>query len=116
MVEMADPDSAAHRFAAEHKEDVTDHLDGLLREVGHRRHREPAEQFMLLVDGANVTALRERTAEPAKRQGDREVAPGLVTSRARVSGEQRAARRAARCSGSAAAVPCRQGRRLRPLA
>ncbi|MEV0699149.1 helix-turn-helix domain-containing protein [Saccharopolyspora sp. NPDC050389] len=67
MVEMADPDSPAHRVAAEHKEAVTDYLDGLLKEAGHRRHRQLAEQLMLLIDGANVTALRERTAEPAKR-------------------------------------------------
>jgi AcrR family transcriptional regulator len=67
MVEMADPDSAAHRIAAEHKEAVTDYLDELLKEAGHRRHRALAEQFMLLIDGANVTALRERSAEPAKR-------------------------------------------------
>ncbi|MEV0087753.1 helix-turn-helix domain-containing protein [Saccharopolyspora sp. NPDC050642] len=67
MVEMADPDSAAHRVAAEHKEEVTDYLDGLLAEAGYRGHRQLAEQLMLLIDGANVTALRERTAEPAKR-------------------------------------------------
>ncbi|QIZ35753.1 hypothetical protein [Saccharopolyspora sp. ASAGF58] len=60
MVDLADPDSAVHRVAAEHKEDVTDYVDGLLREAGRRRHRELAEQFLLLVDGANVTALRAR--------------------------------------------------------
>ncbi|KAA5836867.1 helix-turn-helix domain-containing protein [Saccharopolyspora hirsuta] len=67
MVEMADPSSPAHQVAAEHKEKVIDYLDGLLAAEGKARHRELAEQLMLLIDGANVTALRERTAAPAHR-------------------------------------------------
>ncbi|MER7081186.1 transcriptional regulator, TetR family [Saccharopolyspora kobensis] len=78
MVEMADVDSAAHRVAAEHKEKVIDYLDELLAAAGQARHRELAEQFMLLVDGANVTALRERTAEPARRA--RSIAESLMDS------------------------------------
>ncbi|MDA3625938.1 TetR/AcrR family transcriptional regulator [Saccharopolyspora oryzae] len=67
MVEMADADSAAHQVAAEHKTKVIDYLDSLLIAAGQPRHRDLAEQFMLLFDGAIVTALRERTAEPAHR-------------------------------------------------
>ena len=62
IVEAADPDSAAHQVADEHKRAVVDYLTGLL---GGRRAL--AEQFGLLVDGAIVTALRTRTAEPAHR-------------------------------------------------
>ncbi|WP_327657344.1 TetR/AcrR family transcriptional regulator [Streptomyces sp. NBC_00483] len=67
IVEYADPDSAAHRVAAEHKEDVIRYLDGLLAAAGQPQHAELARQFMLLFDGAMVTALRERTPQPARR-------------------------------------------------
>lgn len=67
MVEIADPDSIVHRIAADHKRAITDYIDGLLAAAGHSRHAELAEQFVLLMDGATVTALRERTAEPARR-------------------------------------------------
>ncbi|MGW1679828.1 TetR/AcrR family transcriptional regulator [Saccharopolyspora sp. NPDC002376] len=67
MVEMADVDSAAHQVAAEHKAKVIDYLDGLLTAADQPRHRDLAEQLMLLIDGAIITALRERTAEPAYR-------------------------------------------------
>ena len=67
MVEAADSGSAAHGVAAENKEAVVDYLDGLLAAAGHDEHRALAEQFMLLIDGATVTALRERTRAPALR-------------------------------------------------
>ncbi|MCP2167916.1 TetR/AcrR family transcriptional regulator [Goodfellowiella coeruleoviolacea] len=67
MVELADPDSPGHQVAAEHKRLVIEYLDGLLAAAGHDHHATLAEQFMLLMDGAMVTALRERTAEPAHR-------------------------------------------------
>jgi AcrR family transcriptional regulator len=64
MVESADPDSSAHRVAAGHKRRVADYVRGLL---GPAAAAEPglAEQFVLLMDGAIVTALRERTVAPA---------------------------------------------------
>jgi AcrR family transcriptional regulator len=66
MVETADPTSAAHRAAAEHKEAVIGYLDTMLAAAGHHDHARLAEQFMLLIDGATVTALREGSSEPAR--------------------------------------------------
>jgi AcrR family transcriptional regulator len=67
MVEVADPSNAVYRLATEHKQSVTDFVDGLLAAAGYRQHATLAEQFILLMDGATVTALRERSAEPARR-------------------------------------------------
>ncbi len=66
MVETADPKSAAHRAAAEHKTRVIAYLDGLLTARGRTDHAALARQFMLLMDGAIVTALRERAVAPAQ--------------------------------------------------
>lgn len=65
MVEAADPDSPAHRAAVEHKRSVVDYLDGLLSASGHRDHASLAENLMLLIDGATVTALRRRDRSAA---------------------------------------------------
>lgn len=65
MAEAADATSAAHRAATEHKRAVTRYIDGLLTTAGYPDHAALAEQFMLLMDGATVTAYRERTAKPA---------------------------------------------------
>jgi AcrR family transcriptional regulator len=67
MVEAADPGSAAHRTAAEHKRQVTEYVDGLLVATGRVDHAPLADQFILLMDGAIVTSLREGTTEPAHR-------------------------------------------------
>jgi AcrR family transcriptional regulator len=67
MVESADPKSAAHRVAAAHKRKVVRYVDGLLTEAGVANHAQIADQFILLIDGAIVTALRERSTGPAKR-------------------------------------------------
>lgn len=77
MVEVADTDSPAHRVAAEHKRSVTGYIEGLLAAAGHAEPAALAEQFMLLLDGAIVTALRERTAEPARRA--KAIAADLLT-------------------------------------
>ncbi|MFD0905245.1 TetR/AcrR family transcriptional regulator [Actinomadura sediminis] len=69
MVETADPGAAAHRVAAEHKRDVAAYVAGLLRAAGHPDPAALAEQFMILIDGAIVTALRERGPAPAVRAG-----------------------------------------------
>ena len=66
MVEVADPTSAAHQAAADHKGAVTDYLDTLLATAGHTDHETLAEQFILLIDGATVTALRDRTGQPGR--------------------------------------------------
>jgi AcrR family transcriptional regulator len=62
MVESADPGSAAHRVAAGHKRRVVDLVRGLLPAGAPAGL---AEQLVLLMDGAIVTALRERTVTPA---------------------------------------------------
>nr|WP_251022431.1 hypothetical protein [Streptomyces sp. ISL-10] len=63
--ETADTGSPAYRVAAEHKESVTAYVAGLLADSGHPEAAELARQFVLLMHGAIVTALRERTTAPA---------------------------------------------------
>lgn len=70
MVETADPGSAAHHIADEHKKRVTDYIANLLREHGTADPEGTAARFMLLMDGAIVTALREGSVEPAARAKD----------------------------------------------
>lgn len=68
MVETADPDSPAYRAAAEHKQRLTAYVDGLLRAAGQARGEEDdklAGRLVLLIDGAIVTSLRERTPDAA---------------------------------------------------
>lgn len=67
MIESADPDSPAHRVAAAHKEHVVDYLEQLLTAAGIAEPAVQASRFALLMDGAIVTALRERTPAPAAR-------------------------------------------------
>ncbi|MFI9817768.1 TetR/AcrR family transcriptional regulator [Saccharothrix variisporea] len=76
MVEAADPGSPAHRAAADHKRAVADYVAGLL---GDRPDAaEVARRVVMLMDGAIVTALRERTVEPARQA--REVAALLLST------------------------------------
>ena len=84
MVEEADPQSPAHRVAAEHKQKVIDYLDGLLAAAGYREHRTLAAQLALLGDGAIVAALRERTTDAAPRA--RAVAEALLAGADRIVG------------------------------
>jgi len=67
MAEVGDADAAVYQLARAHKAAVTGYLAGLLEEAGHAPSEPLAAQLMLLVDGALVTALRERSAEPARR-------------------------------------------------
>ncbi|MEU5866124.1 TetR family transcriptional regulator [Nonomuraea sp. NPDC047529] len=67
MIETADPDSAAHRVAAEHKERVRAYVAELIEWDGRPDAVELAHLFVLLVDGAIVTAVRERSIRPALR-------------------------------------------------
>ncbi|MGI5489729.1 TetR/AcrR family transcriptional regulator [Microtetraspora malaysiensis] len=78
MVESADPDSPAHLVAAEHKERVVSYIARLLAESGHPHADETARALALLMDGAIVTAVRERTSAPAGRA--RAVAAALLAS------------------------------------
>jgi AcrR family transcriptional regulator len=101
MVEIADPDSPAHQVAAAHKRAVVEYVDGLLTAAGHSDHVALAEQFVLLIDGALVTALRERTSAPAYRA--RAIAAALLARSAEVTlvpaGQRHAADQAAGASG-----------------
>ncbi|MFI6179252.1 TetR/AcrR family transcriptional regulator [Nonomuraea sp. NPDC051191] len=67
MIETADPDSAAHRVAAEHKERVRAYVAELIERDARPDAVELAHLFVLLVDGAIVTAVRERSIRPALR-------------------------------------------------
>lgn len=67
MAETADAGSPVYRMATEHKRAVTDFLDRQLTVAGYSEHASLARRFLLLIDGATVTTLHERTAEPMLR-------------------------------------------------
>ncbi|MDN3260230.1 TetR family transcriptional regulator [Streptomyces sp. CSDS2] len=68
MAEKAkEPGSTVHRLAVEHKRKVADYVRGLIADAGHAGAPELAEQFTLLMDGAVVTAMSERSVEPFRR-------------------------------------------------
>jgi AcrR family transcriptional regulator len=67
MIEDADPGSTIFHLADEHKRAVTKFIEDLLSDAGHQDTAALAEQFVLLMDGAQVTALRTRSVEPAYR-------------------------------------------------
>jgi AcrR family transcriptional regulator len=67
MIEFVDPDHPLHRAAAAHKEAVVADLDRWLAGLGRADHAELAAQFLLLIDGAVVSAIRERGPGPAHR-------------------------------------------------
>lgn len=66
MVEMADGDHMAHQAAAEHKQKVQQIIRSLLSEAGVKKSEELAKAFLLLMDGAIVTAVREGKSGSAK--------------------------------------------------
>jgi AcrR family transcriptional regulator len=66
MVEMANRNHDAHQVAAEHKRQVQAFIRQLLLEARLVNPDQLAEQFMLLLDGAIVTALREGSPRPAQ--------------------------------------------------
>lgn len=70
IVELANRSHAAHAAADEHKRAVTAYLSELLQAAGVADAEALAHEFMVLMDGAIVTALREgspRAAQSAKR-------------------------------------------------
>jgi AcrR family transcriptional regulator len=67
MIEFVDPDHPLHHAAVAHKEAVIADLDRWLAGLGRADHAELAAQFLLLIDGAIVSALRERGPAPAQR-------------------------------------------------
>jgi AcrR family transcriptional regulator len=66
IVETADPASLAHQVADEHKKAVIAYLTRLLRNAGYAASTSTARALHLLMDGAIVTALRERTPDAAR--------------------------------------------------
>lgn len=65
MVELADRSAPAHLAAVEHKRAVTAYFESLLREAGVANAPEVAHQFIVLMDGAIVTAVREGRPDSA---------------------------------------------------
>jgi AcrR family transcriptional regulator len=66
IVEAADPEGPAHAVADEHKRRLTGYLAELLAGAGHADPQAMAPRMTLLVDGAIVTALRERSPRAAR--------------------------------------------------
>lgn len=81
IVELADPEHAAHRAADRHKRDVMAYYAQVLASAGYAAPSVLAGQFALLVDGAMVTALRENAPDAALRA--RAVAELLLAGAAR---------------------------------
>jgi AcrR family transcriptional regulator len=66
MIELADRDHVAHLAADEHKRQVTAYLSGLLKAAGVAKPDDLAHEFVMLMDGAIVTAVREGTPDAAR--------------------------------------------------
>jgi AcrR family transcriptional regulator len=66
MAELGDRDHPGYLAAIEHKARVQDYVRGLAKESGYRDSGSLAKRFMLLIDGAMVTAYRERSADAAR--------------------------------------------------
>jgi AcrR family transcriptional regulator len=66
IVETADPESPAHVVADEHKRRLAGYLAELLAGAGNADPQAMAARMTLLVDGAIVTALRERSPAAAR--------------------------------------------------
>lgn len=59
MIEFVDSDDPLHRAAVAHKDAVLADLDAWLAAAGRADHATLAEEFLLLIDGAIVSTLRE---------------------------------------------------------
>ena len=78
MVEMADGDHIAHQAAAEHKQNVQQIIRSLLTAAGVKKSAELAKAFLLLMDGAIVTAVRER--KPGSAKAAKKIAATLLST------------------------------------
>ena len=78
MVEMADGDHTAHQAAAEHKQKVQRIVRSLLSAAGIKKSEELSKAFLLLMDGAIVTAVRER--KPGSAKAAKKIAATLLTT------------------------------------
>ncbi len=77
MAELGDRDHPGYLAAIEHKSRVQDYVRGLLKESGYRDSGSLAKRFMLLIDGAMVTAYRERSPDAARQA--REIAASVLS-------------------------------------
>ncbi|GGZ46652.1 TetR family transcriptional regulator [Streptomyces inusitatus] len=77
MTEFSDADGPVHRVATEHKRAVAAFIAELLAEAGQPDCAALARKFVLLMDGATVTVVRERSAEPIRCA--RGIAAGLLS-------------------------------------
>ncbi|WP_166349497.1 TetR/AcrR family transcriptional regulator [Phytoactinopolyspora limicola] len=66
IAEVAEPDSTIRAMATAHKDAVADYLRTLLVDAGYPDDMELARQLLLLMDGATVTELYERSSRPAR--------------------------------------------------
>ena len=78
MIEMADADHIAHQAAAEHKQKVLQIFRALLSEAGVKKSEELAKAFLLLMDGAIVTAVRE--GKPGSAKAAKKIAAILLST------------------------------------
>ena len=78
MVEMADGSHIAHQAAAEHKMKVLKIIRSLLSEASVKKPEELAKAFLLLMDGAIVTAVRER--KPGSAKAAKKIAASLLST------------------------------------
>jgi AcrR family transcriptional regulator len=76
MAEL-DPRHPGYVAATEHKARVQEYVRGLLEDSGYRDAGSLAQRFMVLIDGAMVTAYREGSPDPARHA--REIAAGLLS-------------------------------------
>ncbi len=67
IAEVAEPGSQIRAMARQHKDAVADYLRMLLIENGYPDDVDLAKQLLLLMDGASVTELYERSDQAAKR-------------------------------------------------
>jgi AcrR family transcriptional regulator len=66
IVDVADRSHPAHRAAAQHKDQVRAYFAELLADAGVLESEPLAQLWLMLLDGAVVTALREGSAVPAE--------------------------------------------------
>ena len=77
MAELGDRDHPGYLAAIEHKSRVQEYVRSLLKESGYRDSGSLAKRFMLLIDGAMVTACRERSPDAARHA--RQIAASLLS-------------------------------------
>jgi hypothetical protein len=78
MAELDDRQHPGYIAATEHKSRVQDYVRGLVEESGYRDAGSLAKRFMVLIDGAMVTAYREHSPQAAR--DAREIAAALLSS------------------------------------